>query len=141
MMEWLQHALDALRTTPELQALVAGLSTFVLEDPTTITCGLLVAEGHMSFLTAMIGLTLGITLGDSSLYTIGRVVGPATIAWGWFSEERLERAKRWFDRNLVFAVLASRFLPGTRMPTFIGAGIFHASAWRFMATALFASTL
>lgn len=139
MADYFTNALDQLASSPFLQGLVAALATFVLEDPTTVTCGALVAEGHMLFLTALAGLTFGIATGDFGLYAIGRLAGPSTVRWGWLSQERLDRVKRWFDRNLVLAVVLSRFLPGTRLPTYVGAGIFQASPLRFLGAAIAAS--
>lgn len=139
MAERLFETIGDLSSNPYLQGLLAGFSTFILEDPTTITCGVLVAEGKMLFITAFVGLTLGIAIGDLGLYAIGRVVGPTTVSWGWLSQERLDRVRRWFDRNLVLAVVLSRFLPGTRLPTYVGAGIFQASPVRFVGAALAAS--
>lgn len=141
MAEFFADILKDLASSPYLQGLVAALATFVLEDPTTVTCGALVADQRMLFVTAFIGLTLGIAAGDLGLYSIGRFVGPSTVARGWLSQERLDRVKRWFDRNLLLAVMLSRFLPGTRLPTYIGAGIFQASAIRFLGAALAASLL
>ncbi|MFA6239988.1 MAG: DedA family protein [Candidatus Hydrogenedentales bacterium] len=141
MADWLQSTLVSLVDTPALQAAFAGFCTFILEDATTVTCGILVAEGRMAFVTALIGLTIGIAAGDFGLYAIGRVVGPNTVTWGWVSQDRLDRVKHWFDRNVVLAVFLSRFIPGTRLPTYVGAGVFQASAWRFLAAAVVASLL
>lgn len=141
MADWLQSTLVSLVDTPALQAAFAGFCTFILEDPTTVTCGILVAEGRMAFLTALIGLTAGIALGDLGLYAIGRAVGPNTVTWGWVTQDRLDRVRHWFDRNVILAVFLSRFIPGTRLPTYVGAGIFQASAWRFLAAAVAASLL
>ncbi|NUM54881.1 MAG: VTT domain-containing protein [Candidatus Hydrogenedentes bacterium] len=141
MADYFANALDQLAASPILQGMVAALATFILEDPTTITCGALVAEGHMLFTTALVGLTLGIAAGDFGLYAIGRLVGPSTVAWGLLSQERLDRVKRWFDRNLILAVVLSRFMPGTRLPTYVGAGIFQASPIRFLGAAIAASLL
>lgn len=139
MADWIEQIVGRLAGSPWLQGIVAAFGTLILEDPTTITCGLLVAEGRMLFLTALVGLSLGIAIGDLGLYAIGRLVGPNTVKWGLITVDRLERARHWFDRNLLLAVLISRFLPGTRLPTYVGAGIFQASAVRFLAAALVAS--
>lgn len=66
-------------------------------------------------------------------------MGPSTVRWGLLSQDRLDRAKRWFDRNLILAVVLSRFMPGTRLPTYVGAGIFQASPTRFLGAAIAAS--
>jgi membrane protein DedA with SNARE-associated domain len=136
---WFTELSETLGAYPILQGAVAAFATFILEDPTTVSCGLLVADGKMAFLTALIGVSLGIALGDFGLYLIGRLVGPKAVAWGLLSPGRLHRAKTWFDRNLVLAVVVSRFLPGMRLPTYVGAGFLRASPSRFLAVAMAAS--
>lgn len=126
---------------PLKQAALAAFCTFIFEDPTTVGCGLLVADGQMNFWTAMAGLTVGITVGDMGLYVIGRFFGPWIDRRKLISKESMERAKLMVDDNLVVAVLLSRFLPGTRIPTFVGAGMFKASALKFLLVAIVASLL
>ncbi len=136
---WFNEALSQLGEHPVLQGCVAALSTFVLEDPTTIGCGLLVADGKMGFLTAYLGVSLGIAVGDLGLYGIGKWLGVRVIRRGWVSQRRVEKASRWFKRNLVSAVVVSRFVPGMRLPTYLAAGMFDAPVWKFLGIALGAS--
>ncbi|WP_306536665.1 DedA family protein [Geobacter sp.] len=124
---------------PLLQGAIAALCTFVLEDPTTVGSGLLVAAGKMSFATAFVGLTIGIAGGDFGLYLLGRFAKERVERWGIIDHERLERASAWFGRNLASAVLSSRFLPGMRLPTYVAAGILKVPAGRFLAVAVAAS--
>jgi membrane protein DedA with SNARE-associated domain len=133
--------LGQLAASPPLQALVAALSTFVLEDPTTVGAGLLVAEHKMAFTTAFLGVSLGIAVGDLGLYGIGRAAGPRITGWGPLTPERVELASGWFRRNLVTAVLFSRFVPGMRLPTYVSAGVLRAPVWRFACIAVGASVL
>ncbi len=139
MNEWITTALTTLQESPPLQGVVAALCTFILEDTTIVACGLLVADGSMFYMTAFISLTIGIGVGDCGLYAIGRLVGPRTISWGLVSQRRIDRARAWFERNLVAAVFVSRFIPGLRLPTNLGAGITHASPLRFLTLAFMAS--
>jgi len=139
--EFLKTALQVVEGSPLLQGTLAAFCTFILEDPTVVTCGLLVAEEHMGFWTAIIGLSLGITIGDMGLYVIGRFFGPWVRARKWVKEERYERAKELLDQNLVTAIIAARFLPGTRIPVFVGSGLFGASPWKFLVVAQIASLL
>ena len=60
---WFTAAAARLSGEPLLQAILAALATFILEDPTTIGCGLLVADEKMAFVTAFIGVSLGIAIG------------------------------------------------------------------------------
>jgi len=136
---WLTELLTRLSSNPALQGLLAALATFVLEDPTTIGCGLLVAERKMAFLTAYVGVATGIAVGDIGLYGLGRLAGPRVASWGLVGRERLERGSSWFQRNVVAAVVLSRFVPGMRLPTYVAAGILRAPLWRFVVVAVAAS--
>lgn len=127
--------------TPALQAILAGFSTFILEDPTTVGCGLLVAAGKMHFIAAYAGVSLGITVGDLGLYAIGRYLAPRVVSWKLVTRTRLEQAEDLFEKNMILAVVGSRFLPGMRVPTYIAAGIAQAPVVRFLVIALSASLL
>jgi membrane protein DedA with SNARE-associated domain len=139
MLDRIAPEISNLAQQPVFQGVLAALSTFILEDPTTVGCGLLVADGKMLFVTALVGVSMGIALGDLGLYWLGRFVGPRTMSWGLVSPARMERTKNLFDRNLVVAIVVSRFVPGMRLPTYLGAGLFGASAMRFVIVALSAS--
>ncbi len=121
------------------KSLAAAAGTLVLEDPTAIACGLLVADGHMSFATALVGLAGGIAAGDWGLYLLGRAAGPRLLRWGLVSETRLTRASSTFRRGLVRTLVLSRFVPGLRLPTYIAAGVLRAPAWRFVTISALAS--
>jgi membrane protein DedA with SNARE-associated domain len=107
-----------------------ALATLVSEDLTCIAAGLLVAHGKLDFTTAAIACYLGIWIGDLLLVAAGRWLGrPALVRrpLRWLvSPESVARAERWFARRGVGAVFVSRFLPGTRFPLFVAAGILRA---------------
>lgn len=139
MSAWIEESINLLSDNPVMQGTLVALCTFVLEDPTTLASALLVADGRMAYSTALIGLSLGIGLGDWGLYAVGRVLGPKTVSWGIVSQKRLNRAGSWFERNLVAAVFVSRFIPGLRLPANLAAGITHTSPRRYLPLALLAS--
>jgi membrane protein DedA with SNARE-associated domain len=141
MLDWFLDAADHLSGSPVMQGVLAAMCTFMLEDPTTVGAGLLVADGRMKFATAMIGLSSGIALGDSALYAAGRWMAPSLVNWGLLSRDRLEKGKHWFARNLISAVLISRFVPGMRLPAYAAAGVLHAPLGRFLALVVFGSLL
>lgn len=141
METWVAQAIARLSAEPFLQGALAAGCTFFLEDPTTLGCAFLVADGKMAFSVAFIGLSIGIALGDWGLYALGRFLGPRTVRWGLVSQRRLDRAGAWFERNLIAAVFVSRFIPGLRLPTNIGAGLIRASPARFLPVALAASVI
>lgn len=109
----------------ELAALAGG--TLVSEDLTLIAAGLLVHAGHLGFLPALLACFAGIFLGDMALWAAGRIGGRRLLAW----PSVRQRAAGWLDRRLGAAVLASRFLPGTRLPLYLAAGALGQPAGRF----------
>ncbi|MDX2177128.1 MAG: VTT domain-containing protein [Candidatus Sumerlaeia bacterium] len=137
----LSELLGGLSGDPLLQAALVALGTFVLEDPVTIASGLLVAAEAMPFWAAMAGLTAGIAIGDFGLYLIGRFAGPKAVKRGWVSQRRLDMAGVWLRKNLLWTIFAARFLPGSRLPTFVGAGVLRAPVLGFVGVAVAASAL
>ena len=109
--------------------LVILVCTFVAEDPTCLASGLLVAQGLIEFIPATVACLVGIFIGDSVLYLIGRFLGRPVLRkapFKWIiSEQEVDRMSDWFDKNPKgFAlIVSSRFIPGSRVPTFVAAGI------------------
>lgn len=139
MIEWFQQLLIGAQGEPLVQGALAAFSTFILEDPTTVGCGFLVADGKMAFNVAYIGLSAGIAIGDFGLYALGRYMGPWVRTSRFVPASSLARAERWFSRNLVWAVVLSRFVPGMRLPTYTAAGLLRANPWAFLGTTIGAS--
>jgi membrane protein DedA with SNARE-associated domain len=90
----------------------------------------------MSFQTAFIGLTIGIAGGDFGLYWLGRLAREPVLRWRWVDQARMGRAEEWFARHGLRAVLLSRFLPGTRLATYLAAGALRVSPAGFLLTAI-----
>lgn len=139
MNEWFQQILTGAQGDPIIQGIIAALATFVLEDPTTVACGFLVADGVMPFNVAYVGLSAGIAIGDFGLYMMGRYLGPWVRSSRIVPAASLARAEGWFSRNLVWAVILSRFVPGMRLPTYTAAGLLRANPWAFLGTTIGAS--
>lgn len=106
-------------------AIIAG--TFITEDGTVIAVGLAIAHGQIDLGIGVIGCFVGIAAGDGGLYMIGRVFGRRALRWPALrrviSEQSLERWGRVFDRHTALAVFLARMIPGTRVPTYLAAGI------------------
>ncbi len=109
------------------QAALLGLLTFVSEDGVALGAGILGALGSIGWHPAFWGTCLGIWLGDIALYGAARRWGRPWLArpWvqRWVHPERIESGARWFARRGAFALLLSRLIPGTRLPTFLAAGL------------------
>ena len=117
-----------------LLVILAG-STFVSEDLACIGAGLLVASGRLGFPPAAAACLTGIFAGDLSLFMTGRLLGRAVVSRApmkWFlTEHQLQRSSQWFRERGPAVIVASRFLPGSRLPTYVAAGVLHTPFWRF----------
>ena len=125
--------LDALHSTAKSRLLLAvalAVATLASEDLTCIASGLLVARGQLSFAAAATACYVGIFLGDLLLIYAGRLLGEGAIRRRplsrWIRPESLARSERWFLERGTRVVFLSRFVPGSRLPLFVGAGILRA---------------
>src|SRR5262249_48854778 len=119
-------------------ALVAAiaLATLLSEDLTCIAVGLLIANGQAELLLGVTGCFVGIFASDLGLWLLGRVAGRRVLRWSWLRrrlpEERLKQVGQRLDEHCGKAVLAARFLPGTRVLLYVTAGILGRSWGRFL---------
>lgn len=102
-------------------------ATFVSEDLTCIGTGLLIARDILPWMAGVGACLVGLVVGDLLLYAGGRLIGrPVTriapLRW-MIREEELERACRWFTRRSAALLIGGRFVPGTRLPTYVAAGV------------------
>jgi membrane protein DedA with SNARE-associated domain len=120
-------------------------ATFVSEDLACISAGLLIQHGQTSASSAVAACALGIFAGDLGLWSIGRVFGRAALAWPWIAgslrSTRGDDLRRWLERHACQAILASRFLPGTRLPLYVIAGLIELPAHVFATWALLGTLL
>lgn len=110
-----------------MQVLILIGSTFISEDMTCVAAGLLARATTVTIVIAVTGCFLGIYLGDLGLWLLGRVLGRRVLAWTWVARrlprERIDAFGHWFDRRGWRAVMASRFMPGTRVAVYVAAGV------------------
>ena len=93
------------------------------------------AEGRVSFIFAALACLVGIFLGDILLFLAGRLIGRTVLRHAplkWFVREAdVERSSVWFQRRGMTAIALSRFLPGTRLPTYFAAGLLDTNFVKF----------
>lgn len=131
--------IQSLAGTGEVGALalffLLAAATFVSEDGACVTAGLLVAKGDASFAVAAGGSLFGIFVGDLLLFLAGRLVGRAALRvapFRWMIRAgEVGRSSEWFERRGPAVILLSRFLPGTRVPTYFAAGLLETSFPKF----------
>jgi pimeloyl-ACP methyl ester carboxylesterase/membrane protein DedA with SNARE-associated domain len=103
-----------------------SVATLVSEDVATISAGLMVARGSITFLQGTGAALVGIFIGDLLLFLAGRYLGAPALARAplrWFIRPaEVERSRVWFRHKGPLLVLVSRFVPGSRLPTYVAAG-------------------
>ncbi len=116
--------------------LVIILSTLVSEDLTCIGTGLLIARGLIGFIPGVLACLIGIFVGDILLYLSGKWLASSTLhraPFRWFIKEKdIQKSYHWFEAKGPAIIIASRFIPGTRLPTYFSAGAIGASFWMFI---------
>ncbi len=115
--------------------ILIALATLVSEDLTCIGAGLMAAGGVIGLTPAVAASFAGIFVGDILLYLAGRLIGqPALrhppLKWV-IKPDDVASASRWFADKGAVIVLTSRFLPGSRLPTYFSAGVLGADFRRF----------
>jgi len=110
-----------------LTLLGIGLATLASEDLACLAAGLLAARGLVPVVSAITAAFLGIFLGDMGLYLAGRFggrwcVGRAPLRW-IISERSLDTGHEFLRKKGAMAVFITRFMPGTRLPLYVAAGI------------------
>ncbi len=114
---------------------LAALATLASEDLACIAVGGLVAGGRVPFVPGALACLAGIFLGDVLLFLAGRWLGPRALArapCSWFLRAgSVQSARTWLERRGLLVILLSRFLPGTRLPTYFACGALGTGFWRF----------
>jgi pimeloyl-ACP methyl ester carboxylesterase/membrane protein DedA with SNARE-associated domain len=116
-------------------ALIA-IGTLISEDLACIGAGLLVAHGLLGYTHAALAAFVGIFVGDILLYQAGRYIGRPALhraPFRWFIRpQAIQDSADWFARRGPIVILASRFVPGSRLPTYFTAGLLHQNFWLYL---------
>lgn len=111
---------------PATQAATLGLLTFVQEDVPAVSAALLAAGGILNWQVGFLAVFLGIWMGDALLYLLARNVGRPLLQRAWakrfFDSAAIARSEQWFSAKGTWLLVSSRFVPGTRLPTYLAAG-------------------
>ena len=119
-------------------ALLIFVSTFVLEDIAVLGAALLVVNSMVALPWAAASSFAGIWIGDFGLYVLARHFGRPVFERSWFQrligkKIDLARSEGWFRDHGTTALVISRAVPGTRLPTYLAAGLLKVPAARFLA--------
>src|SRR5205809_820021 len=111
------------------------LLSFISEDAATISSALSIFGGPLSWPLGFVSCFAGIWLGDLGLYSLARCAGKNILHSRWLPRladpATITRCEKTFAQNSALTLIASRFIPGTRLPTYLAAGLFAMPARRF----------
>ena len=138
-MTWKDYLLEVAMQIPMLSL---ALGTLVSEDLTYIAALAGFRAGDLSLSVVFWGYSLGVVAGDYGLFLLGR----------WAKWTKIQRIKQWgeslskifLSRPGVAAkvdqfLVLTRFVPGTRIPTYVGLGLSDYSSARFLGLMTMAS--
>ncbi len=109
------------------------VGNLIAEDVTLAGCIALIAQGQISLLTAFLACFIGISLGDLGLYVMGRLAKSTP----WIAKLKMVQKSSQFlngphQSKMGAAIFISRAIPGTRIPTYLAAGLIEYSFWKFL---------
>ena len=104
------------------------LLSFVSEDAAIISSAWSIFGGPISWPLGFAACFAGIWLGDLGLYSLARCAGKNVLRSRWLARladpATITRCEKTFTQNSTFTLIATRFIPGTRLPTYLAAGLF-----------------
>ncbi|MFC4349325.1 DedA family protein [Kordiimonas lipolytica] len=113
---------EELANQPLLLACVLALATLVTEDGTLIAGSLMVGAGMATAPFVIAAVAFGIAAGDVGLYGIGAAAQKSRWLRKRLPLRKAREFRRWLEGRSTPVLFASRFLPGTRLPTYLTFG-------------------
>jgi membrane-associated protein len=125
--------------------LLTGVGSPMTEDLLLLVAGYLVSAEVFSWRVVLPLSYVGVVGTDCMYYTYGRKLRAHSLRGGFIRRiirpARVRLATRWFARFGSGLVFVARFVPGTRMVTFVTAGAYGVPLWRFVLLDALASAI
>lgn len=113
------------------------LLSFVSEDAAAVSSALLVLGGPVAWPVGFVSCFLGIWAGDLAIYSAARWGGRPLLHSRWLARRvdslAVDQLEEKFARHVRTTLFVSRFLPGTRVATYLAAGLFSTPLLAFAA--------
>lgn len=126
---------------PWMISAIIFFSTFILEDAASVASGLAASYELIGPFWAYFALLAGIVLGDFGLYGLGYLGNHSKRAENFLNRKNVQKAKDWLGHRIILSIVAARFIPGARLPTYTAIGFFKLSFTKFAVTVFFAGAL
>lgn len=115
--------------------IAAGLGIPLPEDIPLVASGWLVYKGKADMSLMILTGLVGVMVGDSLLFSMGRRYGDHIVEHRWLRRIAkpwlIEKARRGFVNHGAKVIFAARFMPGIRAVLFLIAGVFRVPYWKF----------
>lgn len=135
----LQHLVSA-SASLWLLLLVVILFVIVFEDATIALVGILSSEHYIPLLFGIVALIMGIVIGDSIAYTIGRLATHHRFAKRIIEHERVGTLRVLLHKRPEFTIFSGRFMPGFRFSLYMACGFFAIPYKRFVSFSFVSAT-
>ena len=135
----ISHLIEGVAGNWALLALIITFGAFFSEDVTVVVVGVLAADGIVPIPIALISIFIGIVLGDGWLYFLGRIARTHPRLGRYVEHDFLAPFREWLEKRLVPTIFSARFIPGSRMVTFLSSGFFRARFSTFLCTVIVAA--
>ena len=133
--------LEAMTHDPFGLAIALAVSTLVTEDGALVAGSLLVGGGLASPFLVIASLIVGIVGGDIALYAVGWTAREIRSLRQRLPIKRAKRIRNWLRGRETVILFFSRFLPGTRLVTYLTFGFLRLSLMHFVLVMTVACTL
>ena len=117
------------------------LGALFSEDATSVILGILAADGVISIPVAFPALFVGIVLGDSGIYLLGRLASTHPRLERYVNHDFLAPFREWLTKRYVLTVFSACFIPGSRFLTYVACGFFRTRFSTFLLTAVAATSI
>ncbi len=131
--------LEAMTHDPFGLGIALALATLVTEDGALVAGSLLVGGGLASPVLVISALIIGIVGGDIALYAVGWTAREIRSLRQRLPIKRAKRIRNWLRGRETLILFFSRFLPGTRLVTYLTFGFLRLSLPHFVAVMTVAS--
>lgn len=125
--------------------IAAGLGVPLPEDIPLLAAGWLVYAGKANLELMILTGLIGVIVGDSLLFFMGRRYGDSIVEHKWLRRIAkpwlLEKARAKFASHGAKILFAARFMPGLRAVLFLTAGVFRVPYWKFVSIDGFAALI
>lgn len=142
MREFLNEIVQFIQTSPDWLAylailvvlIISGVGVPISEEIVVIAAGVAVHEELIGWFWAWVVCYVGILIADSIVIYLGSHFGKAFLHRRWVKRllhpRRLLHAKHQVHDHGPWVIIASRFIPGSRWPTLLIAGMMHMPYWK-----------